>query len=200
MRKLTATIASVALAGSLAIPAPVSAETSDVAKALAGIAAIAIIAKAIDDRRDRKSSYTYNSGDFGSYEQYDGRRTIDRTIRRHDDSRYDNDGYDNNRNSNNRYDNRRYDDRRYDRSRHNKRGPKAGRGYKKHPLPQACLRDVAALRGDRLGYGARCVNRNFKFASKLPDYCVTQVRTRRGYRAMYSARCLRRDGWKAASR
>ena len=165
MKKLTATIASIALAGSLAMPAPAHADTSDVARALAGIAAIALIAKAIDDRRDRKRSSGITAGNLGSYEQYDGRRVIDGTIRRHD--------------------------------RHLRRG---GHGIKKHPLPQACLRVIETSRGDRLAYGARCVNRNFRFASRLPERCETVVRTPRGFRTVYGARCLRRDGWKVARR
>lgn len=166
MRKLTATIASLALAGSLAIPAPAAAETSDLARALAGIAAIAIIAKAIDNRRDRKRSSTYNSGNLGSYEHYDGRRTIDGTIRRYDN--------------------------------HNQQTRR--RGFKRHPLPQSCLRVIETSRGDRLAYGARCVNRKYEFASRLPESCETVVRTPRGFRTVYGARCLRRDGWKVARR
>ncbi len=166
MKTLTATIASIALAGSLAIPAPAAADSDDFARALAGIAAIAIIAKAIDNRRDRKRSSTYSTGNLGSYEHYDGRRTIDGTIHRYD----------------------------------NRHGRKARRGFKKHALPRNCLRVVETSRGDRLAYGARCVNRNFKFASKLPDRCETAVRTRRGFRTVYGARCLRRDGWNVARR
>ncbi|MEK6217479.1 MAG: hypothetical protein N2B03_09735 [Boseongicola sp.] len=166
MKILTATIAVLAIAGSLVAPAPARADGDDIAKAIAGIAAIAIIAKALDRRKDRDNLTTIGSRRLGSVERYDGRRTIDGTIRRYD----------------------------------NKRGPKARRGYKKHALPRSCLRVVDTSRGDRLVYGARCVNRNFKFASKLPERCETAVRTGRGYRTVYGARCLRRDGWKVARR
>ncbi len=171
MKRLTATIAGLAIAGSLIAPAPARADGDDIAKVIVGIAAIAIIAKALDGRNDRDNLTTVGSRRLGSIEQYDGRRSIDGTIRRYDNKRYD-----------------------------NRRGPKARRGYKKHALPRTCLRVVETSRGDRLAYGARCVNRNFRFASKLPGRCETVVRTRRGFRTVYGARCLKRDGWKVARR
>ena len=105
----------------------------------------------------------------------------------------------------------RYDDRYIDRRRvidgkvyryhrDGKRGPKAGRGYKKHALPDRCLRWVETSRGTRLAYGQRCLNRHYKFANKLPETCETVIRTPRGFRAVYGARCLRRDGWRVARR
>jgi len=166
MKKLTATIASLAIAGSLIAPAPARADSAEFARALAGIAAIAIIAKAIDRRNDRDNLTTIGSRRLGSVEQFDGRRVIDGRIRQLD----------------------------------NRHGPKARRGYKKHALPRTCLRVVDTSRGDRLAYGARCVNRNFRFASKLPGSCETVVRTRRGFRTVYGARCLRRNGWIVARR
>ncbi len=166
MNRLTATIAGLAIASSLFAPAPASADGDDVAKAIVGIAAIAIIARAIDRRKDRDDLTTVGSRRLGSVDRYDGRRGIDGR-------------------------NRRYD---------NRHGPKARRGYKKHALPRRCLRVVETSRGDRQVYGARCVNRNFRFASKLPERCETVVRTRRGFRTVYGARCLRRDGWKVTHR
>ena len=73
-------------------------------------------------------------------------------------------------------------------------------GIKKRPLPDRCLRWVNTGRGDRLAYGARCLNRNYRHASKLPRRCETLIRTNRGYRAVYGARCLARDGWRVARR
>ena len=165
MKILTATIASLAVAAGLVAPAPARADNDDLAKAILGIAAIAIIANAIDDRNDRKASSTLRAGRLGSVDRYDRYRD--------DDGIY----------------------------RHGKRrGPKARRGYKKHALPRSCLREVETRRGDRLFYGSRCLNRNFRFASKLPDHCETLVRTRRGFRSFFAARCLRRDGWRVARR
>ncbi len=166
MKLITATIASIAMAASLTAPATARADGDDIAKAIVGIAAIAIIAKAIDDRNDRDNFTTVGSRRLGSVNQFDGRSVIDGRIRRLD----------------------------------SRRGPKARRGYKKQALPRTCLRVVETSRGDRLVYGSRCLNRNFRFAAKLPGNCETAVRTRRGFRTVYGARCLRRDGWKVARR
>lgn len=173
MKRVTAIITSLALAGSLAIPTTAQADENDLAKIIAGAVAIGIIAKAVDNKQKRKSSSSTTSaaraGQLGSLDGFgrtnDGRRIITGTIRD------------------------------YDRS-----GPKPGRGYKKTPLPRSCLRIVETRRGDRLAYGERCVNRNFKHASKLPNSCETVVRTPRGLRTVFGAQCLRRDGWKVARR
>ena len=105
-----------------------------------------------------------------------------------------------------RYDDR-YTDRRrvidgkvYRYHRDDRRGPKAGRGYKKHALPDRCLLWVETSRGKRLAYGQRCLNRHYKFANKLPERCETVIRTNRGFRPVFGARCLRRDGWRVAGR
>ena len=87
MKKLTATIAGLAIAGSLFTAAPARADGEDIAKVIAGIAAIAIIAKAIDNRKDRDNVTTVGSRRLGSVDQYDGRRIIDGTIRRHENRR-----------------------------------------------------------------------------------------------------------------
>lgn len=174
MNGLIKIVCGLALGGAMLLPVPARADGEDIAKAIAGIAAVAIIAKAIDDRKDRKSaettvSSTTRAGRFGSIEQdypYDGRRIIEGTVRPYDD----------------------------------RHGPKAGRGYKKLPLPESCLRWVDTGRGDRLAYESRCLDRRYKFASKLPEQCETAVRTSRGFREVYGARCLRRDGWIVARR
>ena len=169
-----ATFAAAALAatGISLAPAPAAADSDDIAKIIAGLAVAGIIAKAIDDRNDRKRSAT--ASDFGRFgdrndHYYDGRRTIDGTIRPYH-----------------------RDDRR--------KGPKFGRGYKKRALPERCLLRVKTSHGSHLAYGQRCLNRNYKFASKLPERCETVVRTRRGFRTVFGARCLRRDGWRVARR
>ena len=172
--KRLATFAAAALAAtsiSLA-PTPAAADAEDVAKIIAGLAVAGIIAKAIDDRKDRKRAATATEySRFGSrYDNYyDGRRTIDGTIRPYHQDDY-------------------------------KRGPKSKRGYKKHALPKRCLLTVDTGRGSRLAYGARCLDRRYKFASKLPRRCETVVRTPRGFRTVFGARCLRRDGWQVARR
>lgn len=176
--KRIATLAATALAaaGIAVTPVPASAlEGNDLAKIVAGIAVVGIIAKAIDNKNDRKeterAATTTDFGRFGSSgSRYnDGRRSIEGTIRPY---RRDEEGH----------------------------GPKFGKGYKQQALPEQCLLTVETGRGDRLAYGTRCLDRNFRFASKLPASCETAVRTPRGIRTVYGARCLSRDGWRVAGR
>ena len=146
---------------------PAQANGDDLARAILGIAAVGIIAKAIDDRNDRrnKTTATIGASRLRSVEQNSrfGGRIVDGRIRPYESNRT-----------------------------HSKRG------FKKQPLPQRCLRVVETSRGDRLAYGARCLNQNFRFASRLPDRCETAVRTNRRFRTVFGARCLRRDGWNVA--
>lgn len=72
--------------------------------------------------------------------------------------------------------------------------------FKRRALPEQCLQILDTARRDRLVYSQRCVNRNYKYASRLPENCLRQVRTNRGSRTVYLARCLSRDGWRVASR
>ena len=170
MKLLTTIILSFTLATSTVTPA--SAENDDLAKAILGIAAVAIIAKSIDDRKDRRRAATtreakptVGASRLGSLDRPHVGRELRGTIRPY-----------------------------------GRQGPKAGRGYKKTPLPQTCLRIVETGRRDRLAYGGRCLDRNFRFASKLPSRCETAVRTNRGVRTVYGARCLEREGWVVARR
>lgn len=168
----------VAALGIAIAPVPAAADSDDLAKILAGIVVTGIIAKAIDDRNDEKSRKRSGTrteyGRFGTsdgrYRERDRRRVIEGRITPYD---------------------------REDGKRH---GPKDGRGYKKQALPEQCLLRVETARGDRLAYGARCLDQRYKFSSKLPSACETVVRTRRGYRAVYGAHCLARDGWRVARR
>ncbi len=155
-------------------PVPAAADGEDVAKVLAGIAILGILAKAADDRKDRRAAETVKVHDawpertrFGSIDQpYDG-RTVRGELRRPDEAR---------------------------------RGKVTGY-KKKNPLPDRCLLVLDADRGrDRLVYGQRCLERSYKFARKLPEHCQTLVRTDRGRRVVYGARCLARDGWRVARR
>ena len=169
MKVLTTAILSVALGTTTVSPA--QADSDDLAKAILGIAAVAIIAKSVDDRKDRRranareAEATVGASRLGSLERPHAGRTLQGTISRFD-----------------------------------RHGPKPRRGYKKTPLPQSCLRIVNTLRGERVVYGARCLDRNFRFASKLPDRCEIAVRTNRGVRTVYGERCLRREGWNIARR
>ncbi|MBT8458651.1 MAG: hypothetical protein HKP37_12595 [Boseongicola sp.] len=169
MKVITTAILGLALATTTVAPA--RADNDDLAKALLGIAAVAIIAKTVDDRRDRRkaaaieSEATIGASRLGSLKRPHAGRAFNGTISRFD-----------------------------------RHGPKARRGYKKTPLPQNCLRIVNTGRGDRVAYGGRCLNRKFRFASKLPERCETFVHTNRGIRTVYSERCLRREGWNVARR
>ena len=168
MKLFATAILGLVLAGAAVTPA--QADSDDLARAVLGIATVAIIAKAIDDRNDRRKDTVpiVGASRLGSAEQsygHNNRREIDSRAKSY-----------------------------------NRHGPKAGRGYKKRALPQACLRVVETGRGDRLAYGARCLDRNYRFASRLPDRCETAVRTNRGVRTVFGARCLRREGWSVARR
>lgn len=160
--------------------APISASAApdgeDIARTLAGLAILGIVAKAASDRKDRRARVSRESNiDYGRieddrydrhdrYDRYDGRRIIRGDIER--------DGF--------------------------RRGPKDERGYKRAALPERCLLTVDTGRREFLAYGSRCLERNYKFTRKLPRDCQWQVRTDRGIRSVYGARCLRRDGWRVA--
>lgn len=165
-------LAAIAAIGLLTQPQQASAaEGDDIARALVGIATLAIIAKAVDDRKDRKkkattqrwrAEQTQGAARFGSR---DNRRIIDGRVLPFGEK------------------------------------PRAGkRGYKKHALPRQCLRTVETRRGNRPAYAARCLDRTYKFARRLPQSCEALIRTRRGVQAVYGARCLQRDGWNVARR
>lgn len=76
-----------------------------------------------------------------------------------------------------------------------RKGPKAGRGYKKNPLPARCRVTVETPRGEREGYASKCLDRRFSEARHLPRQCEVLVNTSKGLRAVYGERCLDRDGW-----
>ncbi len=160
---------SLATALSLALaPVPAAAEPDgeDIARVLAGLAILGIIAKAASDNDDdRRRTRARSATRYGSIDDYRDRRVIEGEII-----------------------NRDY-----------RKTPK-GKGYKKAKLPDRCLRIIDTARGDRLVYGARCLNRNYRHASKLPQRCERLVRTNRGVRTVYATRCLARDGWRVARR
>ena len=166
-------IAVAAALGVLAAPVPAAADGEDIAKIIAGLAVAGIVAKAIDDRRDRKrEEATRNAQSFGNLGggiRHDGRRVIDGTIRPYGRQEGD-------------------------------RWPELGPGYKRLALPDRCLLTVSTDRGDRLAYGAHCLEQRYRHAGKLPQACETVVRTPRGFRTVYGARCLARDGWQVAGR
>ena len=146
-----------------------AADGDDVARALAGLAVIAIVAKAVDDRNDKKKRkaaerrHAEETSGAALFGRRDDRRVIDWRIRPYGD---------------------------------NTRPVR--RGHKKHALPRHCLRTVETRRGDRTAYASDCLNHSYRFASRLPRSCETAVRTPRGFRTVYGRRCLARDGWNVA--
>lgn len=61
--------------------------------------------------------------------------------------------------------------------------------------PRDCQRAQWTHRGERIVYGARCLQRNVK--ARLPQDCLRQARTNSGPRFFYTQRCLRKSGWRA---
>ena len=169
MTRFSSLALSAATALGLAVtPAPAAADGDDIARVLAGLAVIGIIAKVADDRRDRRKAASQDSiyPRYGTVDNRRGIRTTDGELRRLGNPKQN-----------------------------------RARGYKKRPLPDNCLRVIDSNRGrDRLVYVRRCLNRSYKFASKLPNHCQQVIRTYRGTRTVYGSRCLARDGWRVARR
>ena len=176
-RFATFTLSSItALALSLApIPAVAAPDGEDIAKAVAGIIVLGIIADAANGRKDRDTTtYTtvgssrlpYHDGEqYYNGERYDDRRVIEGVIRRPDVHR-------------------RWQD----------------KFYKRVPLPGRCRVVVDTYRGERVVYGKRCLNKRYEYANQLPRRCEVLVRTHKRTRPAYAARCLARDGWRVANR
>lgn len=65
-------------------------------------------------------------------------------------------------------------------------------------LPQECFRSFETRRGQVRMFGARCLQRNYKFVNRLPQSCEYIFNTKRGDRRGYEARCLRKNGFRLA--
>jgi len=145
-RKFIALIitATIAITGFSAAPA--RADADDLAKALAGIAALAIIGKASHDRRDR--------------DEVNKRQHVHRD--------------------------------------HKLKPRPLPKRAARNALPAQCLRQAESDRGQIRVFGARCLERNYRFANQLPRGCTERVWTQRGWRWAYGARCLRRQGFEVA--
>lgn len=65
-------------------------------------------------------------------------------------------------------------------------------------LPQHCFRTFNAQHRQVRGFGAYCLQRNYRFAHTLPRRCAVQVQTRRGWGWAYGARCLNERGYRLA--
>ena len=74
-----------------------------------------------------------------------------------------------------------------------------GHGRRAGVLPRRCDRIFETRRGDRRGYGLRCLDRHAAHLH-LPRACLREGFTDRGRRAFYGKRCLRREGYRVAGR
>lgn len=179
MATLRNSIAALLAAGSLALlPAPAAAGEDDVAKLIAGLIAAGIIAKVIDDRKDRdelrKSERRSDQGSRWRLGSREDRHTVHRHGRYHRDRivlphRYG--GY--------------YRDK-----------YKSERRYSPGPLPTACLYKVNTYYGWARVFSSRCLNHRYRYADRLPERCETLVRTRSGPRRVFGERCLLSAGYR----
>lgn len=162
MTRLTPfTLAIVAAFGIAVAPAPAAADSDDVAKIIAGLAVAGIVAKVIDDRKDRKRAATQQTNQWrpynDSFDQPRRNRTIDGNLRRLDDGRRSNRGY------------KQYalpdqclrilDTARGDRRVYARHCLKRNYAFANR-LPQACEIKVRTNRGVRTVYGRRCLARD----------------------------------------
>lgn len=162
MKRITPFTLAIAAAFGIALtPAPAAADRDDVAKIIAGLAIAGIVAKAIDDRNDRKSSHRTQSivrDSFDSVDKPRHGRIVDGTLRHRDQPRIRaNRGY------------KRYalpdqclrilstarGDRRVYANRCLKRNYKFA-----NKLPRDCAIQVRTDRGTRVVYGSRCLSRD----------------------------------------
>jgi hypothetical protein len=159
-----------ALSLSLApVPASAGPDGEDIAKALAGLAVLGLIAHSANDRKKKRRAAAAQTvtNPYGSIEHgLPSGRVIEGEIRRPGQP--------------------------------GQKGNYWQDRARDVALPDQCLLVVRTDRGDRTAYGKRCLQRNYRHYTKLPNDCRLQVRTDRGVRQVYGARCLRRDGWQVA--
>ena len=172
-KTLTKTLAAATIAlTSAAVPASAQTDEELLAKILAGAAILGITAKVIDDRKEKKETARERA------QKARGQSSAAVGDWRGPKGRVI-DG----------------EIRRYDHA-----GKGKGKKVRNRPLPRQCRVIVDTPRGDRVGYGSRCLNRNYDAARHLPRSCEIIVRTNHGLRGVYGERCLARDGWKTARR
>jgi hypothetical protein len=167
----TLTAAATVLAMLTATAAPARADNDDIAKALAAIAAIAIIGKVINDKKDRKRDAVV------SHPQPDDRYGRDDRDGRRDDRS----------GGPRRYEDRRFEDRHYEDRRYQ---DWSGRETRSLRLPATCAIEVNG-RHDRSTtvYSARCLNRE-RFEGRLPRHCAIDIRVRGRDDRVYDQNCL----------
>lgn len=159
--------------GVTSLASPARADSSDVAKWVAGAAALAIVGAAVArERRDRRET-TRRATDPVYVEGPLAER--DRAYRRFGYSSYD-------------YDERQYQRGKRNRSRHDH-----------YALPLRCARNGHSAQGQVYGFGRKCLRRHFKNFGALPRHCAVRLREygeRRG--VIYHNGCLHRNGFYVA--
>lgn len=64
-------------------------------------------------------------------------------------------------------------------------------------LPNACLVSVETRYGTQRMFGSRCLENNYRHASRLPERCEVRVFTNRGPRTGFDPQCLREQGFRS---
>ena len=67
-------------------------------------------------------------------------------------------------------------------------------------LPHECLRRVQTRFGDQRIFGKRCLENNYRHASRLPDRCAVRVYTNNGPVRGFDPFCLREQGFRSDRR
>lgn len=151
--------------------APARADVRELAKAAAGIAAVAIIANQLNKSRDNSKesvSSRNNSGQIYAPSYRAPQQQYLAPQRNHDAYQY------------------------------IQPRPLPDRVSRK-ALPSACVQRVEDNRGRAFNVlGQRCLQNNFRGANALPQSCSVDVRTNRSWRTAYDANCLARSGYTIA--
>ena len=159
MKRISSIALSAVTALGIAVsPAPAAADSNDIAKVLAGLAVLGIVAKVADDRRDRRKAAAAASTPYYGSIDHDG-RIIDGELRRIDEPRA---------GKVRGYKKRPLPDRCL-RVLENNRGRDRlvyanrclNRNYQfASKLPEHCKRVIRTHRGDRVVFASRCLSRD----------------------------------------
>lgn len=191
-----------------------AADDEALGRILGGLIAAGIIAKVIDDRKDRKEERKRAAKIEKQKAEQESYRTHGRFGEEYyDDFRRDRPRYRVHRDHDHGY-RRHHKDRAhsygrptpriqrghaYGRPDHSRRN---GRWDHRRPerftpyLPRAC-RIAGYNRGDRYAvYSSHCLNRMYRHADRLPVRCESLMQTRFGVSRVYEERCLRRAGYR----
>lgn len=170
-RKFIATVLAAAIAVTGLAVTPAKADNRDVARALAAIATIAIIAKTLDDSNSRKRDAYHphatppHAGNRPHPQPHAGHRPHPQPHRPAT------------------LQPRPLPDRLSNRA-----------------LPRDCLFSVNTRRGEERVFGKRCLTQTYRSASHLPRACEMQLRDKGRTRDVYTASCLRDYGYTLARR